>query len=80
MPLRASISETVHHPAGKERKIIYLFIYLFNNQSTSNNTVYKITQFKKDKTKVWIQWPTQGQVTSLMTCCYIWPLNREYIN
>jgi len=80
MPLRASISETVHHPAGKERKIIYLFIYLFNNQSTSNN---KITQFKKEKTNVWIEWPTQGQVmqvTSLMTCCYIWPLNREYIN
>ena len=32
---------------------VRLFIYLFINQSTSNNTVYKITQFKKDKKQMY---------------------------
>ena len=44
---------------------IYLFICLFIYQPTSKNTVYKITQFKTDKTNVnvWIEWPTQGRAT-----------------
>ena len=43
---------------------LYLFIYLLINQSTSN-TVYKITQLKRDKTNVWIEWPIKGRATSV---------------
>jgi len=43
-PLCVSISEIAHHPAGRERTIVYT------------------------------------QVTSLMTCCYIRSIDKEYIN
>jgi len=54
----SSVSSLIHH-------VCLFIVCLFIHQSTSRNKNYFTSevQLEKDKTNVWIKWPTQGRAS-----------------